>query len=161
MTETNKEKKFKEILSSSSFDLNQNEPKQFVNMISKSISECLVDMGWDIKKQQVKISAMWSIVNPPGSSNQRHIHGNNFISAAYYVKAPKDSGSIKFFDPNEVKKFRHPEIENRTDLSAFGYAIKPIEGNLLIFPSYLYHSVGKNISNEDRIVISFNVDIKN
>ena len=35
----------------------------------------------------------------------------------------------------ETRKFRHPKIKNRTDLSAFGYSIKPIEGNLLIFPS--------------------------
>ena len=32
---------------------------------------------------------------------------------------------------------------------------------LLLFPGYLPHKVGKNESDEDRIVISFNVDIKN
>ena len=34
------------------------------------------------------------------------------------------------------------------------------EGDLLIFPGYLPHKVAKNESDEDRIVISFNVDIK-
>tara|TARA_B110000261_G_scaffold48825_1_gene57559 strand:- start:663 stop:791 length:129 start_codon:yes stop_codon:yes gene_type:complete len=34
------------------------------------------------------------------------------------------------------------------------------EGDLLIFPGYLPHKVRANESNEDRIVISFNVDIK-
>ena len=34
------------------------------------------------------------------------------------------------------------------------------EGDLLIFPGYLPHKVEKNDSDEDRIVISFNVDIK-
>ena len=38
--------------------------------------------------------------------------------------------------------------------------IEPKEGDLLIFPSYLYHSVGKNLSSEDRIIISFNVDMR-
>ena len=34
------------------------------------------------------------------------------------------------------------------------------EGDLLIFPGYLPHKVSENESNEDRIVISFNVGIK-
>ena len=37
--------------------------------------------------------------------------------------------------------------------------IKPMEGDLLLFPAYLPHSVGMNLSDEDRIVISFNIDI--
>ena len=38
--------------------------------------------------------------------------------------------------------------------------ITPKEGDLLIFPAYLYHAVSENLSEEDRIIISFNVDIK-
>ena len=53
----------------------------------------------------------------------------------------------------------HPVIEKKNELNSSGFSIKAEEGNLLIFPSYLYHSVGKNLSSEDRIVISFNVDI--
>jgi ectoine hydroxylase-related dioxygenase (phytanoyl-CoA dioxygenase family) len=34
------------------------------------------------------------------------------------------------------------------------------EGDLLIFPGYLPHKVKENQSDEDRVVISFNVDIK-
>ena len=33
------------------------------------------------------------------------------------------------------------------------------EGDLLIFPGYLPHKVAENETDEDRIVISFNVDI--
>ena len=32
------------------------------------------------------------------------------------------------------------------------------EGDLLLFPGYLPHKVAKNESDEDRIVISFNVN---
>ena len=32
-------------------------------------------------------------------------------------------------------------------------------GKLLLFPAYLYHSVDENLSDDDRIVISFNIDI--
>ena len=73
------------------------------------------------------------------------------------MKAPKDCGNINFYEPNEVKKFHRPPVEKLTELSSNGFSIKPEEGNLLIFPSYLYHEVGKSLSEEDRIVISFNV----
>ena len=75
------------------------------------------------------------------------------------MKAPNECGNIHFFDPNEIKKFNSPAIEKPTELSTSGFSIKPEEGNLLLFPSYLYHDVGKNLSDEDRIVISFNVSI--
>ncbi len=141
------------------FNLNQNEPKKFVNMISKSISEFLVDMGWDIKKQQVKITAMWSIVNPPGSSNQRHIHGNNFISAAYYAKVHKNSGNIIFHDPRSEPVFYHPIVDKPNNLNTNVVSIEPQEGMLVLFPSYLHHSVDINQSEEDRIIISFNATL--
>ena len=134
----------------------------FIKSIHGHIKEVIVDgYGWEYIPEKIGVTEMWAIINSKGAYNQMHNHTNSYLSASYYVKAPDKSGNIEFFDPNEVKKFRHPKIKNRTDLSAFGYSIKPIEGNLLIFPSYLYHSVGKNLSDEDRIIVSFNIDIKN
>jgi ectoine hydroxylase-related dioxygenase (phytanoyl-CoA dioxygenase family) len=37
--------------------------------------------------------------------------------------------------------------------------VEPEEGDLLLFPTYLYHAVEENLSDNNRIVISFNVDI--
>ena len=78
---------------------------------------------------------------------------------AYYVKAPKDCGTIKFINPNSVAKERFPKLENKTEFNQNGIEINPSEGDLLIFPSYLMHAVNRNLSNDDRIVISFNIDI--
>ena len=38
-------------------------------------------------------------------------------------------------------------------------SVSPVEGALVLFPSYLDHSVNENISNDERIVISFNVTL--
>ena len=53
---------------------------------------------------------------------------------------------------------RYP-IANKNELNMTVGGIEISEGDLLIFPAYLPHSVGMNLSDEDRIVISFNVDI--
>ena len=117
-------------------------------------------MGWKYNSDRVKIEGMWSIINKKGSFNIQHNHPNAYLSSAYYVRHPEKSGSIKFFDPREQKSIRYPKIKKYGELSAATVEIEPKEGDLLIFPSYLYHAVAENLSERDRIIISFNVDIK-
>tara|TARA_B100000989_G_scaffold283481_1_gene249414 strand:- start:736 stop:1350 length:615 start_codon:yes stop_codon:yes gene_type:complete len=138
----------------------ENTPYNFVKAIHGHIKEVIVEgFGWKYVPEKVGMSEIWAIINKKGTFNKSHNHPGSYLSAAYYVKAPKNCGNINFYDPNEIKKFNSPAIENLTELSTSGFSIKPEEGNLLIFPSYLYHDVGKNLSDDDRIVISFNVSI--
>ena len=81
------------------------------------------------------------------------------MSAAYYVKAPKNCGTIKFINPNLVAKERFPTLEQKTEFNQNGVEINPAEGDLLIFPAYLMHGVNRNQSDDDRVVVSFNIDI--
>ena len=117
-------------------------------------------MGWDLEKNKIKITGMWTIINPPGASNSRHIHSNNFISAAYYIKAPKNSGKIVFYDPRPAPVHNHPISKSPNKLNATVNSIKPEPGLLVLFPSYLEHSVNPNQSNKKRIVISFNLSLE-
>ena len=144
---------------SPNFDLNHKEPRQFVNSINKSLNRAFIDMGWDLKSQTVKITGMWSVINNTGASNARHIHPNNFLSAAYYVKAPSNCGDIIFYDPRTGPVYRKPKIANDNKLNASEVSIQPEEGLLILFPSYLHHSVKANMSDSERIVISFNIDL--
>ena len=116
-------------------------------------------MGWDLTNQVVKITSMWSIINKKDSFNERHHHGNSSLSAAYYVNADKDSGDIVFYDPRHAFTFSHPENLHVNDLNAQVKSVTPKSGLLVLFPSYLEHSVKPSKSIEDRIVISFNVSL--
>ena len=116
-------------------------------------------MGWDLQKNQPEVTSMWTIINPKNASNSRHIHSNNFISAAYYVQAPSNSGNIIFYDPRSANVIRTPTIARANKLNSNIFSIEPKEGLLTLFPSYLHHSVDTNLSNDDRIVISFNVNL--
>ena len=61
--------------------------------------------------------------------------------------------------PNQIAKERIAISDKRTEFNQNIAQIKPVAGDLLLFPAYLPHSVGMNLSVEDRIVISFNIDI--
>ena len=126
---------------SEDFDLENEQPKYFINSISTNLNEAFIDMGWDIKNQEVKITSMWSVINKKNASNARHIHSNNYISAAYYVKSPENSGDTVFHDPRSVTTFRYPKIAENNTLNSNIFTIQPKEGLLVLFPSYLYHSV--------------------
>ena len=144
---------------SKNFDLKQQEPQFFTNSISSLLNKSLNDMGWDLEKNKTKITAMWSIINPKNASNMRHIHPNNFISPAYYVKASEKSGDIVFYDPRSANTIRSPIVSKTNKLNSNIFSVQPREGLLVLFPSYIHHSVNRNSSEEERIVLSFNINL--
>ena len=146
---------------SPNFDLvNPGPPINFINSFKDFLKHIIEDeIGWEYIPNKQRVVAMWAIINKKNSYNVKHNHQNCYLSSAYYIKKPENSGDITFYDPKESKTYRFPEVEKHTNYSAESVTIKPEEGDLLIFPSYLYHDVGVNLSDEERIVVSFNFDI--
>ena len=132
---------------------------KFFKETRKYIEDVFKIMGWKYEPTKVRMSEMWAIINKKNNLNTVHTHPNNYLSAAYYVKAPKNCGKIKFLNPVEIAKERYPKLEQATEFNQNGVEIEPEEGDLLLFPAYLMHGVNRNKTDEDRIVISFNVDI--
>ena len=134
--------------------------KKFAIKVQEYVLNCFQNMGWKIKDKNIRIKEMWAIINKKENFNVIHIHPNCYLSSAYYVKASKDCGEFIAENPNLAKRYVYPEIVNKNELNVETARINIEEGDLLLFPSYLPHRVGKNESSDDRIVISFNVDIK-
>lgn len=115
---------------------------------------------------ELKITTMWSISNPPGSSNRAHIHPGALWSGVYYVHSPKGSGKIEFTDPRTVHLMNNAKFKPKTRRKSECWTkvkIQPTAGKLLFFPSWLYHSVEPNLTEgtgreSDRVIISFNIN---
>ena len=133
---------------------------KFALKVQEYILNAFQNFGWKIKNKNIRISEMWAIINKKNDFNVIHTHPNCYLSAAYYVKAPNNCGKFEIEHPNIAKKYAFPEIETKNELNLEVASIEIKEGDLLLFPSYLPHKVSQNFSDEDRIVISFNVDIK-
>ena len=144
---------------SKDFNLSEKDPQNFITFILPAIEKVMNDMGWDKEKQTAKISNMWAIINTGGAANLRHQHGNSTISGAYYVKAPNNCGDIVFYDPRPAPIYSYPNVNKVNFLNAQVNGISPKEGALILFPSFLDHSVNENNSNKERIVISFNIKL--
>lgn len=144
---------------SKNFDMKNDEPKKFIEAIKKNINNAINEMAWDLINQEVTLSNMWAIINKKGAMNQKHHHSNTDLSAAYYVTAKEGCGDIIFYDPRPGKVYKHPLSNKPNLLNVNNNGVKPEPGMLVLFPSYLEHSVNPNTSEHERIVISFNISL--
>ena len=144
------------------FDLNNNASVgyKFLATLQPYIVDVFKSYGWSYNSKKVFYSGMWAIINKKGNSNTEHIHPNSNLSAAYYVKAPEKGGDFLVNNPHSFSRNNFPERETPTELNRLIAKHKVEEGDLLIFPAYLPHQVLPNESDEDRIVISFNLWIQ-
>ena len=144
------------------FDLNNNSSVgyKFLATLQPYIIDVFKSYGWVFDSKKVMYSGMWAIINKKGDSNNEHIHPNSNLSAAYYVKAPEDCGEFVVNNPHTISRNIFPDRENPTELNRLMAKHKVEEGDLLIFPAYLPHHVLPNESDEERIVISFNLWIR-
>ena len=123
----------------------------------------LISMQKDIYDNEhidrhARLGNMWANINPSGGMNMPHIHPNALFSGVYYVKSNPKSGRLKIYVPrpgaNFIMPTRKPGNPGR-DLWREAN-IEPIEGRIIMFPSWLWHSVEENMSDDIRISVSFN-----
>ena len=133
-----------------------------INSATSRISE---ELGY-ATDHVLKVTTMWSIINPPGNGNRAHIHPNCIWSGVYYVQAPEGAGQIEFTDPRTaliMSQAKHTAKKKRPRDCWTKVHFKPIPGRMLFFPSWLYHGVDPNMSKEsgpkgDRVIMSFNIN---
>jgi uncharacterized protein (TIGR02466 family) len=133
---------------------------KFALEIQKYILKSFQKLGWKTENTNITITSMWAIINKKNDFNVLHTHPNSYLSAAYYVSAPKNCGRFHIENSNLARRHSYPKIKQNNELNAMVAGLDINEGDLLIFPGYLPHKVAMNESDQDRIVISFNVGIK-
>ena len=101
---------------------------------------------------------MWANINYPGCFNRPHIHPNSLFSGVYYVTAPKNSGNLMIYDPRQGVQMTMPNRKEGKLSPELWREVhyEPKAGRCIMFPSWLWHEVKPNKSNDTRISVSFN-----
>ena len=107
--------------------------------------------------QEIYITSCWANINRRGRAHHDHTHPNNYLSGVYYPKAPKGSGGIVFADPRPQASMIAPEFTQMTPFTSNVHRVEPEAGRMILFHSWLPHSVEANASGEERVSIAFNV----
>ncbi len=108
----------------------------------------------------------WYNVNRLGDHHSPHGHPGCYLSGTYYVRIPTTvsdsvdvhsdahSACISFHDPRSAANMH--ALSGEPDSQAT-FVLRPESGTLLMWPSQLQHYVHPNLSDEERITISFNI----
>lgn len=119
--------------------------KYKLNHLEKTIVKNLSIVFNLQSSDNIYIRHCWMNFNGPGEFQFDHDHLGAWLSGVYYYKTNTNDGNILFTNPN-------PHIQNF-------YEIEPAVGRLIMFPSYLKHRVAPNKTQDERISISFNIDV--
>src|SRR5207302_10374287 len=134
------------------------ERKEFMELVScvsnlaKSILRFL-----RIGQEAFEITGCWATVLATGATHKAHSHPNNYLSGVYYIRTPPGADTINFHDPRNQAAVIRPQVVELTAENTDQVVVRVANGTLLLFPSYLEHSVDANPSNAERISISFNI----
>ena len=135
----------------------QDDFKQITQDIMFQAQQCFDALSVE-KKYGPEMTGLWAMINPPGARNTVHTHPLNFLSGVYYLKVPKNSGNLVFIEPRpQAEVFDPPKKPDVSVHFAHSVQWEAKENNLIFFPSWLQHEVQQNNSNEDRIILSFNL----
>ena len=114
-----------------------------------------------------KLTESWYKETVPGDDHLDHNHPNSMLSGVVYLNVPKGNTHHEGLNLIHVENrgvFKHHDF--RYDYTPTKYnqisTFIPVEtGDIVLFPSYLYHFVSRNESeNESRRIISFNTFIQ-
>lgn len=120
-----------------------------------SITQSIIESISQNKLQMV-IRAMWGNISPKGGMNFTHVHPSGWMSGVYYIQLPQGTDEITFEDPRPARMM---DFQRSCLVSDEYFSHRPQVGELLLFPSWLPHFVLPNTSNEERISISFNIEL--
>jgi uncharacterized protein (TIGR02466 family) len=123
-----------------------------VGHVAKSILRFL-----RVGHEAIEISGCWATVLAKGAMHKAHSHPNNYLSGVYYVRTRPGADSINFRDPRYQTSVIRPPVVELTAENTDQVVLKVENGTLLMFPSYLEHSVDDNMSEEERVSVSFNL----
>lgn len=131
--------------------------ENLVILLDKHVAAFVEDLQFDLNGKEVKLDSMWINILPPGGIHTSHLHPHSVISGTTYVAVPEGASSIKFEDPRHSMMMAAPtrKEDAREEMRSFIY-VKPKVGEVLLWESWLRHEVPMNMSDEERISVSFN-----
>ncbi|MGH1458684.1 MAG: TIGR02466 family protein [Paracoccaceae bacterium] len=130
---------------------------QIVEALDQHAATFAEDLGFDLDERKLELEDLWINILPEGGTHSAHIHPHSVISGTTYVAMPEGASALKLEDPRHAMMMAAPprRKDARKEMQNFVY-VKPDVGDVLLWESWLRHEVPMNMSEDDRISVSFN-----
>lgn len=114
-----------------------------------------------IEIQQFYVTDSWIAITPPGGKHIIHNHPNSLLSGVFYFSVP-DQSSINFHIESQLfKNFKFCfDYTKLTEHNKQTVNVPVQQSDIVIFPSWVDHSVDVNNSDQERIIIGFNCFVR-
>jgi uncharacterized protein (TIGR02466 family) len=127
--------------------------------MGKKLDETIESCRKQIGVPEIKLKGYWFSVNSYGDYTTLHNHRDSVLSGVFYVDIPDENmGKINFERSDDISYFL-PPLESYNNFTGERASYQPETGRVLIFPSWLKHSVDANRSKKNRISVSFNYGV--
>lgn len=111
----------------------------------------------DLTGRRLEMTDCWANVMPRHAAHPLHLHPLSTISGTYYVQTPRSASGLQFEDPRlpalmaAPPRCADPRPANRT------FVTYPVAaGRVILFESWLRHSVPAQRGAGERVSVSFN-----
>ena len=132
--------------------LSHDQFKNIKNFIYESLNKFTKNIL--VSDQRLVVTQCWLNKNPKGSKHHEHVHPNSIISGVFYFKQDPKLPPISFSKSIQSAMKLDPKKYN--NLNSETFLLPCTDGELILFPSNLKHSVPINMGDEPRISMSFN-----
>jgi uncharacterized protein (TIGR02466 family) len=108
--------------------------------------------------KKIKVTQSWVTKQDEKSSLFPHRHQNSIISGSFYLNINENQSGITFYKDDDFRE-KYIDWIDTTETNQYNYTNITFfseTGTLILFPSYLKHSVVKNSNNENRLSLAFN-----
>ena len=128
-----------------------------VKSLDQHVAAFAEDLEFDLGNKKLVLEDLWINILPEGGTHSSHLHPHSVISGTTYVAMPDGASALKLEDPRSGRMMAAPPRRKgaREDLKTFIY-VKPAVGDVLLWESWLRHEVPMNMSEDERISVSFN-----
>lgn len=110
----------------------------------------------EIGRHPLRFTECWMNIYGEGHAQEVHQHANAVISGIYYAKAPPGSGDLLIHSPY-MDVMLDPPTKRPNGLNIKVMPITPKEGMMILFRSFVKHSVKPTHAKGERISIAFNL----
>ena len=141
-----------------SYVLNEKPLKQLKNDLTNASHKYYKNIFATYNKITPYITQSWLNYNVKGEHHHSHEHPNSIVSGVFYLKADEAHDKITFHkDKYSQINFETNEYNTWNSLT---WWIPVKSGDILLFPSYLNHSVETKQDNNLRISLAFNTFVR-
>jgi uncharacterized protein (TIGR02466 family) len=129
-----------------------------LEIVLSRLQNCMHDLD---SPRELEFESMWFNINRKSGYNIAHTH-SGVLSGTFYLKTPNPPAPLHITREFDMVNHFYGSIDSRhrTEITNTVATLMPQPKLLVVFPSFMPHSVETNESDEDRISLSFNTRLK-